>query len=124
MTSKRCYLVCSTVPLYTHKGTVAVSHYVGTTKQPALTRLLDHIACGKQHSPHAPGELCSFGAARIAAAFVRAGGSLSITRIWAGGYPIEKRIKAYGKMWQLCPKCNKSAMKRKPKGLKKGQRIK
>lgn len=121
--SKRCYLVCSTVALGNRPG-VTVSHYLGSTKRAAIERLADHVACGLNHAPHAPGELCSYGAARLTAAMVRAGGVLTITRIWAAdNKQTEKKIKAYGKLHQLCPACNTRAMKHTPKGLRKGRKI-
>jgi hypothetical protein len=124
--SYRCYLVCSSVPLIKNGGAVKVSHYVGTTNQQVADRLAQHVACGTNHSPHADREdRCTYDAARITAAFVRAGGQLQVTRVWAGGHRVEQRIKAYGKLWYLCPVCcGKVAMKRKPKGLSKGKCIK
>lgn len=121
--SYRCYLVCSSVGL-TQKPGVVVSHYVGTTNRLVAERLADHVACGQTCQPHTDREdRCQYKAARLTAAFVRAGGVLTITRIWAGGHAVEQRIKAYGKLHQLCPACNPRAMKHKPKGLTKGKKI-
>lgn len=82
----KCYLVCSSVPLLNRGGTVKVSHYVGTTNREPEERLADHIACGENCTPHTDrDDRCKYDAARITAAFVRAGGTLVITRIWSGG---------------------------------------
>ncbi len=108
MTYKRCYLICSTVALVNKPG-VTVSHYTGITKRAVADRL-------KEHS--------SMQGARLTAAFIRAGGVLKVTRVWSGSRAIEKAIKSYGKLHQLCPECNTRAMKHKPKGLSKGKRIK
>ncbi len=86
-----------------------MSHYLGVTKRAAAERLAEHAAGG---------------GARITAAFIKAGGTLTITRIWAAdNRQTEKRIKAYGKLHQLCPACNARAMKHAPKGLRKGRKI-
>jgi predicted GIY-YIG superfamily endonuclease len=108
MTSKRCYIVCSTAALNSRVA-VKVSHYAGITRKTTAERLLEHAA-GR--------------GAKITAAFIRAGGVLTITRIWGNATRYtEKAIKAYGKLNQLCPKCS-GTMKYKPKGFKKGKRIK
>lgn len=121
--SYRCYLVCSSVAL-SNRGTVKVSHYLGTTNRLVAERLLDHVTCGQKCKPHTDrDDRCPYDAARLTAAFVRAGGTLQVTRIWAGGHVIEQRIKAYGKLVQLCPLCNPRAMKHKPKGLTKGRNL-
>jgi predicted GIY-YIG superfamily endonuclease len=92
-----------------NKPGVTVSHYCGTTKRTVPDRLAEHAAGT---------------GAKITAAFVAAGGTLVITRIWSGSYAVEKAIKAYGKLHRLCPNCTSRAMKYKPKGLRKGKRIK
>jgi len=122
--SYRCYLVCSSVALVKGNG-IKVSHYTGTTNKTVAARLAEHVRCGTTCQPHGDrDDRCPYDAARITAAFVRAGGMLTVTRIWAGGHKIEQRIKAYGKLWQLCPACcGEVAMKRKPKGMTKGKKL-
>lgn len=108
MAYKRCYLICSSVALVNKPG-VLVSHYVGKTVRQPAARLKEHA---------------TMQGAKLTAAFIRAGGTLTITRVWGGAErDTETRIKAYGKLHLLCPACNPRAMFRKPKGLRKGKKV-
>lgn len=121
--TRRCYLICSDVPLFNRRGTstFAVNHYLGHTSRPLAERLKEHMQCALKCQPHAPGDDCPYSSARILSAMMRAGGTLTITRSWSGGWQEESRLKGYGNAAKMCPRCcGDIAMYRRPRGMKRG----
>ena len=80
------YLLCFT-PRYQHAG-----HYLGYAKDIGR-RVGEHTACLERSSP-------------LVRTALRAGSTVTLTRIWIGGTrTLERRLKRQGGLSRHCPRC-------------------
>ena len=92
----QCYLIHFREPLGGTTPHSRAQHYIGWAVD--LTERMEDHRAGR--------------GARIMAAVEAAGISWEITRVWPGGYVLEKRLKKLKNARMLCPRCNAGAWQR------------